>query len=194
VVLVKTITKFIIGFIGFIIGTIIVAELLTSLDPFGVMHYPQTHSTTSTGWAKLQPISASIEYHGEILSAEIYNYAGVDRPSNNFQVTFQNAAGTSINITNVIVNETVSLTSCDDVTIKTGYIYSTHSYSNSWTPSMNDSFRIQAGDGFELTAFCPPKNDGDPFDLAITIDYTAVMGGISTVHTESGHIRGPAEE
>jgi hypothetical protein len=132
---------------------------------------PYQSSVVTTGWAKLRPISASITY----------------KSNGSFEATYQNTVGTSIRLTSITVKETLTglpnecnITAVDSVDMTSGW----------------QNVSVKAGDGFEIAVDCAAiseKEEGDPFDLAITIDYTAVMGGISTVHTESGHIRGPAE-
>jgi hypothetical protein len=52
---------------------------------------------------------------------------------------------------------------------------------------------VIANSSFEVVATCPTKNIGESFELVISMNYNAVMGGISTVHTETGHIRGHVE-
>lgn len=121
-------------------------------------------SLIPTGWSKLRPLSPSIVYTAD----------------GNFEATFVNVVGTSVNITSVSLDEELEGVKCLNVEVDGNDLSST-------------SVLVKAGDGFEVTAVCEIKSEGDPFDLSIVIEYDQLMGGIITSHTEKGCIRGPVE-
>ena len=141
-----------------ILVVMIVGVVLWQLGVFTV----GSSSVVTTGWAKLQPLSASIAY----------------KANGTYETTLTNTVGTSIRVTAINLTELLAPGACTSV------------YVNG-IPFNGTS--VKAGDGFEISADCPGKNEGDPFDLQITVDYTAVMGGIRTDHRESGHVKGPCE-
>jgi hypothetical protein len=95
----------------------------------------------------------------------------------NFTGSFTNALGTTIKLNSITLNESISGTSCTGVT------------SN---PAVTNS--VKAGGTFTVNSItCPPKADGESYDLVVVVQYTATMGGISTNHTETGHIKGQGE-
>lgn len=154
-----------------ILVVMIVGVVLWQLGVFNVGQ----GNVVTTGWAKLQPISASIAY----------------KANGNFEATFQNTVGTSIRIISVDMSELITPASCSQIAVN-----GLNGTGTNGSVTFNPYVSVKAGDGFELTATCGDANDkreGDPFDLQITIVYTAVMGGVNTEHTETGHIRGPVE-
>jgi hypothetical protein len=143
------------------------------------------YGIVAAGWAKLQPLSASITYKSSKYSEEINQNAGVYyRPNHNFEVTFQNAVGTSIRLTCIVMSEALVPTpnNCNLTNVS----------GTAWVEG-NSEQKVMAGEGFKVVAICPAKSEGDPFDVQINMSYTSVMGGISTNHSESGHIRGHVE-
>ncbi|MBN2250495.1 MAG: hypothetical protein JW724_00290 [Candidatus Altiarchaeota archaeon] len=146
-----------------ILVVMIVGVVLWQLGVFTV----GTEQVVTTGWAKLKPLSASIAY----------------KSNGSYETTLTNTVGTSIKVTYINMTEALAGAECNTVALN-GVTY-TNGVGNS---------SVKPGDGFEITSTdCPGKNEGDPFDLMITIDYTAVMGGISTSHRETGHVKGPCE-
>ncbi len=164
----KATKKFFAGYAGFISVTIPIMLLLVLWQLTPVDRGP---STVSTGWSKLRPLSASIAY----------------KANGSFEATFQNTVGTTIRLTSIMVNETLTSLPNDCVVQTVNNL--------AWTEGTTE-VSVKAGDGFEIGVDCAAnsaKEVGDPFDLLITINYTAVMGGVNTYHTETGHIHGPVE-
>jgi len=115
---------------------------------------------TSSGFGKLKPQLA-----GTGMTA-----GGV------FTGVFTNGVGTTVTITSLLVNETMS----------GGSICS--------TSSIPSPAAISAGDNFKVTASgCPTGNSGDVYALKVSLGYSVTVGGITTAHTDSGTIRGPRE-
>ena len=90
-----------------------------------------------------------------------------------FTASFTNAAGTTASITDISVKESISRTDC------------------SVEPLKGQS--IRAGSTFTIRGDCGQKNAGESYDLVVTITYSSTIGGISTSHTDIGHIKGQAE-
>jgi hypothetical protein len=93
-----------------------------------------------------------------------------------FTAAFTNALSTAINLTGITMNETISDLQC-----------------NSVKSSPDVLSLVKAGGTFTVTGVCPQKADGDSYDLVVTIRYNATMGGITTNHTDTGHIKGRGE-
>jgi hypothetical protein len=92
-----------------------------------------------------------------------------------FTASFTNALGTTIKIDNVTVNESIANGMCTP------------------SPTLVGS-TVKAGGTFTVASTtCPPKTDGEAYDLIVTIRYNATMGGITTPHTDTGHIKGQGE-
>jgi hypothetical protein len=89
-----------------------------------------------------------------------------------FTALFTNALGATANITDVDVKDSPSGTECSVEPLK--------------------ERSIRAGGTFTVQGNCGQKNAGDAYDLVVTISYSATMGGISTNHTDTGHIKGRA--
>jgi len=151
-----------------ILVVMIVGVVLWQLGVFTV----GSNSVVTTGWAKLQPLSASIAY----------------KAGGSYETTLTNTVGTSIKVTALNLTEKLVAAPCNTV-VCNGVTF----VNAGGTPVVGANTSVKAGDGFEITANCPSKNEGDPFDLQVTVDYTAVMGGINTNHRETGHIKGPCE-
>ena len=98
--------------------------------------------------------------------------------NNNFTVSFMNALGTTIKLKNITLNESISRIQCTGV-----------------TPTPAPGISIKAGGTFTVVSAtgCPPKADGESYDLVVVVQYTAVMGGVATNHTDTGHIKGQGE-
>jgi hypothetical protein len=93
-----------------------------------------------------------------------------------FTASFTNALSTAINLTGITMNETISGIQCNSVKS---------------SPDVLSS--VKAGETFTVTGVCPQKVDGDAYDLIVKINYCTSMGGITTNHTDTGHIKGWAE-
>lgn len=95
----------------------------------------------------------------------------------NFTGSFTNALGTTIKLNNVTLNETISGQMCSPVSV---------------SPALAQS--VKAGGTFTVTSSgCYAKSDGESYDLVVTVQYSATMGGITTNHTDVGHIKGQGE-
>jgi len=143
---------------------------------FGVInllmwHEPQDYHVMLTGFVKMQPLSPSIAYR-----------------NTTFRSSFTNALGTTVKLTSVTVRESISGLACpaNGLTVSPDGT-SVNNLSGSTYPS------IKTGGTFTLKCVCPPKSDGESYDLIITIKYRATMGGITTNHTDTGHIKGEAD-
>jgi hypothetical protein len=90
-----------------------------------------------------------------------------------FTASFTNAAGTTASITDISVKESISGTDCPVEPLK--------------------GQSIRAGGTFTIKGDCGQKNAGESYDLVVTITYSATIGGISSTHTDTGHIKGQAE-
>jgi uncharacterized protein (UPF0333 family) len=94
----------------------------------------------------------------------------------NFTASFTNAIGTAIKLTGVTLNETIA----------------GNSTSNCTTTIATQS--IPAGGSFTVSSDnCPEKLDGEAYDVLVRITYSATLGGISTEHVDTGHIKGVGE-
>lgn len=127
---------------------------------------------TTSGWIALQPLSPSISY---------------DSSGQKVTVSFANAVGTKINITGIKVNEKLSDSSGVSCTASVGGV-----------PDSQLSTRnvvVPPGSMFTIDATCTgaDRKRSDPYELSITIQYTSVIGGKATTHSESGTIRGVVE-
>jgi hypothetical protein len=97
----------------------------------------------------------------------------------NFIATFTNALGTTVTLNNVTVNETITGEECN--------VGITDVDPNIGKP-------VKAGGTFTINANdCPPKSDGDSYDIVVSFQYATTMGGIKTNHTDTGHIKGQGE-
>ena len=97
----------------------------------------------------------------------------VEYRGSRFNVAFVNALGAAVNITDIDVKESLSGTTC------------------SVEPLKDQS--VRAGNTYVVTGDCGQKNEGDLYDLVFTISYSAKVGGISTTHADTGHIKGSAD-
>jgi hypothetical protein len=94
----------------------------------------------------------------------------------NFSASFTNALGTSIRLGNITLLESIYPQNC------TGSL------------AHLSALTVKAGGTFTVNGTgCPPKADGDPYDMIVTIPYLATMGGITSQHTDIGHVKGQAE-
>ena len=94
-----------------------------------------------------------------------------------FKTSFNNVAGTPVKITNIVVNELYSGQLC-----------------NSYLVDGNPEITVKPSSNFTMEALgCNLKSRGDQYRLEISINFTTVVGGVSSSHIESGTIRGNAE-
>jgi hypothetical protein len=162
--------KFVKGYIGFIRGAApvnLLAFLLISLLVLWQMapspHYPVY---VTKGWNKLQPLTQTIIY----------------RTNGSYSTVFVNVLGTTMRVNHVVVGDTITGATCDDINVNSVYF-----------DSGMGNVTAKAGDTFQIKARCPEKHADDPYDFSIVIDYTAVLGGVTSHHNENGHIQGPVE-
>jgi hypothetical protein len=95
--------------------------------------------------------------------------------NNLFNASFTNALGTSIKLGQIVLQETINGSNC---TVGPTLVGQT----------------VKAGGTFTVNgSSCASKSDGDAYDMLVTIPYTATMGGISSQHTDIGHVKGQAE-
>ena len=54
-------------------------------------------------------------------------------------------------------------------------------------------YSVEPGQNFTLkSSDCPKKADWEPYDILLSIRYNSTVDGITTTHTETGHIKGSA--
>lgn len=105
--------------------------------------------------------------------------SSVSYRNTSFTGAFTNALGTSVTLNNVTVNETIAGAECN--------VGITDVDPNIGKP-------VKAGGTFTINANdCPSKSDGDSYDIVVFFQYATTMGGITTNHTDSGHIKGQGE-
>ncbi len=122
------------------------------------------YPTTTTGFERLQPLAPTIYYES----------------NGSYEIALDNAAGVVMNITSVSIG-TSDGQNCQGITVN-GKDFST-----------GGNLRLRSGEVITITASCPPKKTGDPYDVSLSIDYSAAMGGIVTTNKESGEITGGVE-
>lgn len=132
-------------------------------------------SSMATGWSKLQ--SEHLVY----------------RTDGSVDTTFINTLSTTIKITDVTIKDKLG-----GYYRRGGATYS--SYEVNCSPVlvngeyMPKEVTVTAKEVFDVATLCDAnKTVNNPYDLLITIEYESVEYGITTRHTESGHIRGPVE-
>ena len=121
-------------------------------------------------WNKLQPLVPTVAFQSS---------------TDNFTASFNNVVGTSIRITGIATTESYGAENC------TGYVDGKDQAGLTTAPET-----VGPGSSFQVNAVCSGtgvKNSGDQYLMTITVDYDAVVGGISTSHSETGTIRGNAE-
>jgi uncharacterized protein (UPF0333 family) len=133
----------------------------------GVFNFGQG-TVVPKDWNKMQPLVPTITYNGA---------------AQTFTASFNNVGGTSAKLTRINVTETYSNATCGTVYIGTVRL---DSGTGNVTVAPGSAFKMDA-------ATCPLLNRGDQYLMTITLTYNAVVGGISTSHTEIGTIRGNAE-
>jgi hypothetical protein len=125
------------------------------------IYLPGSHGSISIGgWNRMQPIKSATDY----------------TEYGKFSAAFVNTAGTKIEINGLIINETKTRVSCKDIQVS----------------SENQTFiplKVEFLDQFNITALCPPKRDESEYELSISIQYSTIIGGINTSHTETGSIK-----
>ena len=129
---------------------------------------PSGGNIVMTSFSKLKPLAPSVFYSAA---------------SGNFTGSFVNTVGTNITITNASVTDKLD----ESIVWSRPLINDVYPTTNPQIIASGDSFKLDAGDNGA------GRHEGDPFDLEITVQYTSVMGGIKTRHTETGRIRGPVE-
>jgi hypothetical protein len=152
----NAILVFVIVFIANIIfSVILIGTVGVIMWQLGIFNLGQS-DTVVTGFVKLIPLTQSVTYSGS-----------------RFVVSFNNALGTTVNITNVSVKESLSGTEC----------------------SVEPLERKSVLDGYTFTVKgdCGQKNVGDAYHFVFTITYSASKGGVVSSHTESGLIWGIVE-
>jgi hypothetical protein len=145
-------------------GLLIVAILLAQSNLFA---FPprRSGSIVALGWNKIQPLYQTVFYS-----------AG----NRAFSAAFQNVLGASIRLNAITAYEGTTNTTCSVVT--------------SGGSTAADK-KINAGDIFNISSDCAAagKTQGDAYDMEITINYTAIVGNLTTEHIERGRIKGPVE-
>ena len=137
----------------------------------GVFNVGQGNLVT-TGFVKMQPLTPSIAYRNM-----------------SYRSSFTNALGTTVKICNVTLTESISGTACPagSMTVSADGT-ATNNLSGGYYPA------IKAGGTFAvINPACPIKADGEAYDLVVVIQYNATMGGITTQHTDTGHVKGQGE-
>ena len=138
----------------------------------GVFNVGQGNLVT-TGFVKMQPLTPSIAYRNQ-----------------SFRGSFTNALGTTIRLYSVNLTESIAGTALCPLASQT--VSADGTGTNNLSATLFPS--IKAGGTFTIVnPGCPVKADGESFDLVVVIGYTATMGGISTNHTDTGHIKGQGE-
>jgi hypothetical protein len=134
----------------------------------GVFNFGQG-TVVPKDWNKMQPLVPTITYSGSARA---------------FTASFNNVGGTSAKLTGITVNETYTNTTCGLVAVGPVNLYG--GTIGNVTVAPGSAFKMDATD-------CPALTRGDQYLMTITISYNAVVGGISTAHTEIGTIRGNSE-
>jgi hypothetical protein len=141
------------------IGFIILWQMFPGND------IPSDTDTVARHWSIMQPLIPTVTYDGL---------------GENFTASFNNFGGTSIEITSIQVNESISGQLCETPTINGN--------------STGTGVTVLPGDDFKLVATrCPTLNRGDPYLMTIIINYTRVIGGVSIPLTQTGSIKGTVE-
>ena len=145
----------------------------------GVFKVGQT-STTTTGWAKLSPLSSSIVYASA---------------TQNFSAQFNNLNGVPIRVKSVVCTESVTTAQCA--------IYVDDNAAAAIDGVLAAEVTTGAGNTFKLNCICDGatgpsvtdanKNPQDTYAMTIVLTYDSVLGATRTEHIETGQISGPAE-
>jgi hypothetical protein len=138
----------------------------------GVFNVGQGNLVT-TGFVKMQPLTPSIAYRNM-----------------SYRSSFTNALGTTVKICNVTLTESISGTACPagSMTVSADGTATNNLTAGTYYPA------IKAGGTFAvINPACPKKADGEAYDLVVVIQYNATMGGITTQHTDTGHVKGQGE-
>ena len=138
----------------------------TVLWQLGIFSAGSSGSTVTTGFTKLQPLNHAISY----------------KENGDFNTAFMNAAGISIQLTSVSLTEAVSSKSCGSITVNGQPL-----------TSASDKVTLSAGDALTVSAKCPVKGKGDTYQVSVNVEYNAVVGGLTTSHTEKGFVQGPVK-
>lgn len=102
--------------------------------------------------------------------------SGIYYQGSNLTATFNNSFGEAIRLDEITLNETILGAQCNLVMS---------------SPPLVSS--VKAGETFTVSGVCPQKADGEAYDLIVKINYRTSMGGITTNHTDTGHIKGQGE-
>jgi hypothetical protein len=145
---------------GFIVG-VIIGILVFAVFCQLVISGKGGGDPQSSGWKKVVPISASIEYTA----------------NGSYTSQFANTVGTSIELTKVSINDTKTGVTCGGIKVS----------STGGETSM--PLNVRAGDGFTVSASCPPKESGSEYELSISVDYYTIVGGVNTSYTEHGTVK-----
>jgi hypothetical protein len=134
------------------------------------LHLYSSQSIVPKDWNKLQPLVPTVTYDGL---------------GGNFTASFYNVAGTKVIITSITANETYSGTTCESILVG-------NRSEGAAIPVA--AYAVVPGSVFKMDALqCGNKTRGDPYLMTLTINYNAVVSGVSTARTETGTIRGNAE-
>ena len=147
----------------YIILLILLVILLTALLVLNFNRNPETGERVELiGWGMLQPNASTITFNP---TTQI------------FSAGFDNQAGTGIIITSIEASEKYSNTSC--ATAING-------------EAINSGVEIENNTGFKIEGICnaKPRKTGEPYQLEIQINFTALIGFINTEYTENGTITG----
>jgi hypothetical protein len=113
----------------------------------------------------MKPILSSISYRGENFTTKFTNSLSVP-------ITIENSP-----LNRVTCTELISNGNCTDVLIN----------------GKSENNLVEAGGQFTISATCPHKVDGESFEVIVIMPYNATMGGITTNHTDTGHIKRQGE-
>ena len=145
-----------------ILVVMIVGVVLWQLGIFN----PPT-GTVFKNFKVLQPLGPSVSYKSS---------------GNTFTMALSNNQGSSIKISGVLINETLTTTVCNAISVNNG-------------TAGTFGQTVAAGSAFSVSATCAlaTRNRADPYNMLVEVDYIAVIGGIMTPHTEIGEVRGQSE-
>jgi hypothetical protein len=118
-----------------------------------------------TGFVRMQPLTPAISYKSD----------------GTYTITLTNALGTTMNITAVSLGVDASET-CSSVSVNYERL-----------DGGEGNVPVRSGEIITIKAACEEKNTGEAYDLSLSIDYSATMGGIVTTHKETGRIKGIVE-
>jgi hypothetical protein len=150
----------------------------------GLWPFNPPTSCVSKGWVVLQPLAPS------------KSFKSADQ---RFTTSFNNAVGTSIRITALNVTEILGPAACADTD---GGVGAETTFINGKAFDSTEPVIVAAGSAFNVSVLCVyPAGDypvsararSDPYEVAMTVGYYSIIGGIITPHTEMGIVRGGVE-